>query len=240
MKMKRIILSVIMMLALSAATGTETLKLEHEFDGYYFPYNFPLYLDADNDRYFYPMIISANKTTLSLKTYNEDYTTRDCYSVTFAVPDGYKTSSISYSSSLKLHDGTPFFIVTFQSTEVNIGESGYHTAAAFDCRTGRQLFDFESATGGIMCNTTIYLINGRPSIVVLYYDYNRNTNGTTYYTRIYSFGEGNASATLQASDAPAAAPIITYDITGRIIENPMPGQIHINRYSDGTTKKMVR
>ena len=228
------------------AAGAETapaLTLEHEFEGYYSPLNFPVYTEADDDRYFYSPLISAEGNTLSLMTYNEDYSIRDDYQVTYAVPDGYKPGSVSFSPSMRINGEVPCFIVSFTATATNYGEPGYAKAQAFDARDGSLLFDLGTASQTINMMGPIYKINDKPSIVILYFDYHREgtSAATTYRTRVYSLGESKTSSDeTAAAAARPAAPIRTYDLSGRLIEAPLPGQPHILLYGDGSAEKAVR
>ena len=86
-------------------------------------------------------------------------------------------------------------------------------------------------------------INDKPSNVILYLDQHREgtSAATTYRTHVYSLGESKTSSDeTAAAAARPAAPIRTYDLSGRLIEAPLPGQPHILLYGDGSAEKAVR
>lgn len=213
------------------------LILEHTFDGYYFPYNFPIYEDTDPTPYFASTSISVDGNTITLLSYNEDYTLRDNYHVSFDIPMGYKPSAIAFSPSLKMTDGTPMFAVSFTSESIPYGDKDYCIAKMYDARNGSLIDDLGSSTSSIMLLNAVYLINGKPSICVVYISYDRIESESSYITSIYSLGTpvtvvGESIAEHRLSTAP----IMYYDINGNILNGPADGIPYISVSPDGNSK----
>lgn len=229
------VLLFISILCAFSVKGEELVKLEHTFDGYYLPYNYSEYEygDADDEFYFYSPTITPVGDSINLETYNEDYSLRDSYSVKFAVPSGYYSYSVTFSPSLKLTDGTPFFIVVFMSHEPS-GNNYYYKVHMFDANTGEMIADLGTNHGYINVQNIIYEINGKPSIVIVYY----NFSGTkTYYTtKIYSLGTPKEESDVANVIKHKAQPLRTFDMNGREITNPTYGQPYIYQMEDGSAK----
>ena len=237
--MKRIITlsSILMCSIILCFSAFSQIVLEHTFDGYYFPYNFPVYEDADTEPYFASPSITVNGNSITLISYNEDYTLRDYYHVTFDIPAGYKPSTITFSPSLKLTDGTPMFMVTFNSETISMGDKNYCIAKMYDARNGSLIEDIDTSSFSIMIFNTVYTINGKPSICVLNTSYDRNAEPvTSYTTKIYSLGTPVSSASQSISgERHPAAPIMYYDINGNILSGPAVGTPYIRVNPDGSS-----
>ena len=244
MKKKLFILFCASFLLVLRVFGASPVTLEHTFDGYYFPYNFPTYLNGDDDRYFYEPMISAEDGNISLKTYNEDYTLRDNYNVHFSIPINCEVYTISFSSSLQLADGTPFFIVIFKSTTIDYGKSNYMIGNLYDARNGAIICELGSSSGVIQILGSVYKINDKPSICVLYNNVTPIPNSygfsNSYLTKVYSLGNPPSGGTLNIEGNKISEPIRTYDINGVLLREPIPGQPHIVVNSDGTSKVMIK
>lgn len=235
-------LFVLLLMMFSAQTyASPEITLEHTFDGYYYPWNFPLYLSEDDDKYFYSPMISADNGHISLKTYNEDYTLRENFEVYFSVPADYKVFSITFSGSLKFSDGTPFFIVVYNSTTITYGERNYCIVKLYDARNGNLLYDLGSSSASIQTIGGPYVINGKPSLCVLYSDATKtnNTFVQNYTTKIFSVGEIVSSSVNSVDSYKQVEPIRTYDINGRLLNNPVYGQPYIEVMSDGSAKVLI-
>lgn len=215
--------------------------MEHIFDGYYFPYNFPNYNYSEDEKYFYSPLISAENGNIQLLTYNEDYSVRERYDVCFSIPQGYKVQSLSFSSALQLADGTPFFIVVFTSTQTDYGKANYTIANMYDARNGSLIFNIGSASASIQLIGNVYKINSKPSICVLLSNATQIAGSygyqTSYITRVYSLGNPPADSINPLEDsASTAEPIRTYDIKGRLISTPDSGQPYIGVMPDGSSQ----
>ncbi len=214
-----------------------SLTLEHTFEGYYTPNNFPIYGSSDDDRYFYSPIIEANDGKISLKTYNENYTLRDNYEVTFEIPNGYTVQSVCFSSSLQLTDGTPFFMVTFVSESISMGDPLHCICKIYDARSGKVIGDLGSSTFSIMVLNTVFEINGKPSMVIIYTEYEKDTRRQYHVTRIYSLGSPISEVeNVSEGDKRPSEPIYIYDMNGRLLNQTIPGQPIISIFSDGSSK----
>lgn len=128
--------SLAILLLLPCVAKAQTLTLEHEFDGYYTPFNFMPYTETDDERYFYPMIHAIKGNEISLLTYNEDYSVKDEFNCVIPTIDGYTPNQISFSSSLKLTDGTPFYVVAYQKTGASLGSEAYTKSIAYNLNSG--------------------------------------------------------------------------------------------------------
>lgn len=241
MNMKLTLCGALVFLGSAVSSGQDLIKLEHTFDGYYSPFNFPFYTESDNDRFFMQSSPDINVNSVSLRSYNEDYSIRDDYSVTFAVPDGYQTTSVSFSPSMRMPDGTMFFIVNFNRQNSSTGNDNYCRAIAFDAADGKQIFDLGSSNSNIIALPYLYEINGKRSLVIQYLFLELNTLKISYITKVFSFGEATSGEdTPEAAPRKLAEPIRTFDVNGRIIDTAIPGQPAIIQMSDGTAVKTFR
>ena len=244
-KLKKIILMLIICSINSLATlAQETLILEHEFDGYYFPYNFKVYSESDDDRYFYPVLTEIEGNRISLLTYNEDYTIRDSFTITFPIPSGYKATQVSFSSSLKLGDGTPFCIVNYTKENAKYGSKDYAIAYAINTLNGNIIYKFPSCTGSVTINPTIFEINNKSSLVVTFMEYDWSditlSATTKYRSAIYSMAAKTPTRTKDIKDTSPALPIHTFNLDGIEVTYPQPGSIVIEQFPDGTTRKILK
>lgn len=240
MKKKISFLIIASFLVVLKVFGVSPITLEHTFDGYYYPYNFQQYLASDDDRYFYSPIINPKGGRITLKTYNEDYSLRDNFDVSYSVPNGYEGATISFSSSYQLTDGTPFFIVTFNSQSIGIGNNGFSIANMYNARTGKLIAELGSASSSVSSIGTIYIINGKPSIVMIYIDYSRDSAQSTYTTKVFSLGTPDSSVHDIHSDNRNVAPVYIYDMNGRLLNMPTDGMPYIGIMPDGTSKVMIK
>ena len=240
LKFKFLLVLLLMMFSVQTYASPE-ITLEHTFDGYYSPWNFPMYQSADDDRYFLSPIISADNGHLSLKSYNEDYTLRDDYNVYFSAPANYKVLTISFRGDLKFSDGTPFFIVVYTSTTIPYGENNYCVAKLYDARNGSFLYDLGTSTISIPSIGGPYIINGKPSLCIVYVDAKKVDNALVqkYTTKIFSIGEAVSSSVNSVDSYKQVEPIRTYDINGRLLNNPVYGQPYIEVMSDGSAKVLI-
>ena len=213
-----------------------SFKLEHTFDGYYSPWNMELFQEVNN-KCFYEGIIQPNENSVKIKVYNEDYSIKDNINVSFNVPSGYKTSSCTYSPEFTLPDGNKFFIISFSRSDISdIGTPDYAIANAYDAKTGAFISTIASASGATLCTTSLFVINGKKSILV--YE-NNIENG--YKTLVYSLGEAiNYTPAVPSESNMKPVPVITFDINGRIMDNPTPGVMTITKMSDGSTIKTIQ
>ncbi|MDE5773028.1 MAG: hypothetical protein K2H86_01045 [Muribaculaceae bacterium] len=239
--MKRIISlsSILMCSIILGFSAFSQIVLEHTFDGNYFPYNFPVYEDADTEPYFASPSINVTGNNVTLISYNEDYTLRDYYHVTYDIPAGYKPSSIAFSPSLRLTDGTPMFMVTFKSETISLGDKNYCIAKMYDARNGSFIEDIDTSTFSITIFNAVYNINGKPSICVQNISYDRNSEPTTSYTyttKIFSLGTPVSSGAKSISgERHTPAPIMYYDINGNILSGPAVGTPYIGVNPDGSS-----
>lgn len=215
------------------------IVLEHTFEGYYYPYNFPVYNEVNDEKCFYPAISQIDGNSVSFIIYNEDYTIKENYNVSFPIPQTYKPQAISFSNTLKLADGTPFFLVVFISEILSAGQENYAIAQMFNARTGNLLSNLGTSTLSITPYTVIYLINGKPTILMLSAEYNADY-GPSYRTFVYSLGTPEtAIVNTYETDTKPVQPIITFDIKGRMISQPIQGQSVIEVFSDGSSRKVI-
>ena len=236
----RVSLTILMLMLTIKAFSGSSVTLEHTFNGYYFPYNFPVYLSSDDDRYFYCPMISAYDGNISLKTYNEDYSLRDNYNVHFSIPTNYKVFSLSFSSQFQLSDGTPFFVVVFNSTSLTYGDSNYAIAKMYDARTGNLISDLGTASLVIQMIGGVYIINGKMSICMLYSEMSQS-NISSYKTKIFSLGKAASNAIMYTeSNNGYQEPVYIYDMNGRLINQSLPGQPYIGIMPDGSSKVMIK
>lgn len=221
--------------------GRTQVVLEHIFDGYYYPFNFPLYQYQDDEKCFYPAISVADNNRISFITYNENYTIKDNYNVTFSIPSNYQPQAVGFSTSLKLADGTPFFIVTFVSQTIPQGSSNHCIAKMYDAKNGNYIADVGASSLGITPFTSIYLINGKPTILIMTTEYDNTTFKTSYKTYVYSLGaiESALIDIYEGENYQSPRPIMIYDMSGRIISQPVPGTPFIEVKSDGSSNVMM-
>ncbi len=237
MNMKLTLCGALVFLGSAVSSGQDLIKLEHTFDGYYSPFNFPFYTESDNDRYFTPSLTNLESNSVSLRSYNEDYSIRDEYSVTFDVPEGYMVQYGYFSPSMRMADGTMFFIVSFYNkNSIVIGQNDYCRAIAFNAADGKQIFELGSSSHRFGTSQYLYEINGKRSLLCYFYDYSNTT-----ITKVFSFGEATSGEdTPEAAPRKLAEPIRTFDLNGRIIDAAIPGQPAIIQMSDGTAVKTLR
>ena len=217
------------------------ITLEHVFDGLYTPYNMGIYNPiSDDDRYF-SSIININGSHIEGAIYNEDYSLRDRIDCIIDVPNGYKISSAQFSGNMILPNGTKFFIVNFtKDGDAQMGDVDYAISKAYSYTQGKPLFDIASATSSTVLSS-LYVINGKVSLIVYVYDFDRETLSSDIKTHVYSLGEAPSSSVMQIPQEGAKPyPIRTYDMNGRLIDMDSKGIPIIIQYSDGSTVKMIK
>lgn len=217
---------------------------EHIFDGLYQPYNMEIYNPiSDDDRYFYPAALDINGGHIEGAIYNEDYSIRDRIDCIIDVPDGYKIGSVEMFGNMVLPDGTKFFIVTFTKNAYDqIGHADYAISKAYSYAQGNPLlFNIGSATYHIQPFSTLYVINGKISLIVLVYDQEPSNRYISHKTCVYSLGEAPSGSAMQIpQDGYAPYPIRTYDMNGRLINKDCKGIPIIIQYSDGSAIKKMK
>lgn len=175
-----------MMVTSGICFASSPLSLEHTFNGYYLPYNFPIVQESDNDQYFADSNPTFNSSTLTFttKTYYEDYTVRNSIDVTLRnFPSGYKVSSVSYSPHFQLPDGTPVISVSAtRNSASQMGNSDYAKCWFFNAKTGEMITEVAKSNFSVFVLNTVYAINGKQSVVVVGLDYNSSTGAQTYKT----------------------------------------------------------
>lgn len=226
-------------------SGASPITLEHTFDGDYYPRNFPTCGHVDDDRYFSSSRYIAKDGNISIKTYNEDYTIRDNYNVHISVPYSYEVYRIDFTPTMKLADGTPFFVVIFKSTTIDYGKSNYTICYLYNARTGAIICDLGSSTGIIDSSSYVYNINNKPSLCVIYGDVTRIPNSyesiTSFKTKIYSLGSPpSGDAKNIEYNNNVSEPIRTYNLNGVLINEPVPGSPCIIVNSDGTSNVVIK
>lgn len=218
------------------------ITLEHVFNGQYIPYNMGIYNPiSDDDRYFYPAGLNINGSHIEGAIYNEDYSLRDRIDCIIDVPNGYKISSAQFSGNMILPNGTKFFIVNFTKDDYNqMGDVDYAISKAYSYTQGKPLFDIASATFSTTC-LSLYVINGKVSLIVYVSDYDWETHISIIKTNVYSLGEAPSSSVMQIPQEGAKPyPIRTYDMNGRLIDMDSKGIPIIIQYSDGSAVKMIK
>lgn len=218
------------------------ITLEHVFDGLYYPYNMGIYNPiSDDDRYFYPAGLNINGSHIEGAIYNEDYSLRDRIDCIIDVPNGYKIGSAQFSGNMILPNGTKFFIVNFtKDGDAQSGDVDYAISKAYSYTQGKPLFDIASATFSTQL-LSLYVINGKVSLIVFVNDYDRETHRSITKTHVYSLGEAPSSSVMQIPQEGAKPyPIRTYDMNGRLIDMDSKGIPIIIQYSDGSAVKMIK
>ena len=233
-----------MMVASGICFASSPLSLEHTFNGYYLPYNFPVVQESDNDQYFADSNPTFNKSTntFTAKTYNEDYTVRNSIDVTLRnFPSGYEVSSVSYSPHFKMPDGTPVISVSAtRNLASQMGNSDYAKCWFFNAKTGEMITEVANSSFSIFVLNTVYAINGKQSVVVVGMDYN-SSGATSYKTYIYSLGDVPNSLIVEQSTESVPYVIGIYDIEGKEIGNIRQASpaVQIIKMSDGTSHKVI-
>ena len=213
------------------------ITLEHVFNGQYIPYNMGIYNPiSDDDRYFYPV-----GSHIEGAIYNEDYSLRDRIDCIIDVPNGYKIGSVQFSGNMILPNGTKFFIVNFtKDGDAQMGDVDYAISKAYSYTQGKPLFDIASTTY-YTTFSSLYVINGKVSLIVYVCDYDRETHRSITKTHVYSLGEAPSSSVMQIPQEGAKPyPIRTYDMNGRLIDMDSKGIPIIIQYSDGSAVKMIK
>ena len=233
----------IMMVTSSICFASSPLSLEHTFNGYYLPYNFPVVQESDNDQYFADPNPTFNQSTntFSTKSYNEDYTVRNSINVTLRnFPSGYEVSTVSYSPHFKMPDGTPVISVSAKrNIPTQMGKSDFAKCWFFNAETGEMITEVAKSSLGIFVLNTVYAINGKKSVVVVGMDY--SSTGTSYKTYIYSLGDIANSMIVEQSAESVPYVIAIYDIAGKEIGNIRQASpaVQIIKMSDGTSHKVI-
>lgn len=240
MKKLHFFIAGLMAMFATSAFASDLLTLEHTFDGYYMPYNFPIVTCSDGEKYFMdaqPQFDSATNI-FSTKTYNEDYSVRDIVNVKLqGIPSGYRVSNVYYSPLFKLGDGISILVVSaFRGTDV--GKSDYCRCWVFNASTGGMISQIASSTGTCIVLNTIYEINGKRCFIVLKQNYGPNIS---YQTEVYSLGDVPDSAIKASAGEALIYPVEIYDLSGRVLDNLKQAapSVKIVRMSDGSTVKTV-
>lgn len=229
-------------LSAPTAGALNTLHLEHSFNGYYFPYNFPVFQSADSEPYFSDNNVQMDASgRISTVTYNEDYSVRERFDIQVDIPQGYKPASVAFNPYFKLDDGTTFFFASFQSTSLTLGDQGYQILNAYDAETGKLVESLFESTYGCTVFGSVFLINGKPSVILLFTEYDKITASTSYFTKVLSLGakapeESSATAVVE----PSGAPVATFGINGLPTVVPQSGGVFIQQFENGTTRKVVQ
>lgn len=217
--------------------------LEHTFEGLYYPRNMEVYNPiSDDDRYFDPTSLNINGGHIQGAIYNEDYSVRAQIDCTIDIPTGYKISDVQVGGNMILPDGTNFFIVNFSKEDHNqLGYADYALSKAYSYGQGNPLL-FDIASASSMLNAlSLYVINGKLSLVVFAYEYDLTTHTNVTKTCVYSLGEvGSSSANEIYQDGHQPYPIRTYDMNGRLVNMDSRGVPVIIQYSDGSAIKTVK
>lgn len=237
MKAKHLIAAYILFWAAGNTQAADTLKLEHTFDGYYMPYNMEL-KENPGDKCFYPYLQHFSDGSVSIKTYNEDYSIREDINVSFNIPSGYYPNALSYSPGFEMSDGTKFFVVVFYSHEIPYKSPDYCKVNAYNAKTGKLITTLLRTEEMATVSPALLSINGKKSLIIL--EAVTVKGEADYKTNIYSFADvPNSVKTIPSDPNAPVVPVITVDLTGRPVSEPMPGTITVTRMSDGSTVKKM-